>query len=88
MSYRAWPALVLLILLGACAGRGTDGALPGECPTDLLDAIGSACEPDGHTCHDPQSDPRSSLHFIMCSQGTWVEMEAAPPPPPSDEPVR
>jgi hypothetical protein len=47
----------------------------GDCPSDLLAAVGSACSQDGKSCSGG-----SSMRLIMCSKGKWVEMAIAPPP--------
>jgi hypothetical protein len=81
------PAFALLALLAACAktpAGSTADAAPSaaattECPKDLLAARGTPCAPDGKTCG---TGAAGFTHFVMCSRGTWTEMEAPPPPPP------
>lgn len=93
---RALPFSVVLtgVLTGCCMSSGlgggggsASGTSSGSsgCPADELTAIGTACSPEGRLCG--VSDPRFT-HFILCSNGVWVEMEAPPPPPsPSGPPI-
>lgn len=48
------------------------------CPTDLQASVGKPCAPEGKAC----APSGRFTHLIMCSRGTWTEMEAPPPPPP------
>jgi hypothetical protein len=73
----------LLLVMAACANTQTTQAVQTECPKDELAARGKSCAPDGKTCG---TNSAGFTHFIMCSRGKWVEMEAPPPPPPQPVP--
>ena len=47
------------------------------CPKDDVGSVGKKCPRDGQTCG---TNSAGFTHFIMCSGGKWVEMNAPPPP--------
>jgi len=60
---------------GAGGGGGDDG-----CPSNVIEAEGSACEPNGKHCVYGGDSPCSFGNSLTCEGGEWVRHEAFPDP--------
>ena len=65
----------LAVTMCACAKKPA----PTECPKDLLAARGSPCGAEGKTC-GAENAGAEPTHLLMCSRGTWIELEVPPGP--------
>ena len=62
------------------AGGGAGGETSGECPSNIFEAEGKACAPDGLFCSDGAGDPCQFGQSIVCQNGKWLRQEAFPAP--------